>query len=278
MACTTSGAIWWSGDAVLPAVGERVDLGVGGEAGVSEATEQAHHREVELAMATVGGGIDEPAVAALVDEPVARPEVAVQTGPAARRRHRAAASRVGSASRSRAADARRRTARRRPGRAGRGAAAAAFRRTRPRSAMGSLGRPTAARRAPVLPSEARRCGLVQAGQRATELGLGRPCRPRPPRSTRGRGRVGRRRRRPRRRAPRARGTASAAASQRSPLASVVKNPAGGLGWVLAKTRRPSSRSKREGLGDVAASHDRTTRTALPSAVPTAWRRRSTAAG
>ena len=79
---------------------------------------------------------------------------------------------------------------------------------------------------------------------------------RPPdaRSTRARGTAGRRRRRRTPPAPRARARRPARASQRSPAASVVKNPAGGVGWVLANTRRPSSSSKRNAWRDVAAAH------------------------
>src|SRR6202042_2883312 len=66
-------------DAILPTRRERRHLLVGGEASRAEAAEQSHHREIELAVPAGRGGIDEPTVTARVDEPVAGPEVAVQT-------------------------------------------------------------------------------------------------------------------------------------------------------------------------------------------------------
>ena len=130
MAWTTSGAIWWSAHALLPAGGERVHLLVGGEAVGAEAAEEPHHRQVELAVAAVGGGVDQPAAAVDVDEPVAGPQVAVQPG---RRLGGAAdlAQAVG-VEPLEPGDGARRAARGRRGRAGRGAPGAGWRRTRPR--------------------------------------------------------------------------------------------------------------------------------------------------
>ena len=109
--------------------------------------------------------------------------------------------------------------------------------------------------APVLPSEARRGGLVQGRQRPAEVGLGRRAGRARPRSTRARGTAASPRPPSDTASTAGTRTASAAPSQRSPLASVVKNPGGGLGWVLANTRRSSARSKPIRLGDVAAPHD-----------------------
>ena len=65
-------------DALLPPVGEGIRVGIRGEARVAEPAEEAHHREVELAVATVRGGIDQPVATVGVDQPVAGPQVAVQ--------------------------------------------------------------------------------------------------------------------------------------------------------------------------------------------------------
>ena len=65
-------------DPISPSVGEREDLLVGGEAVVAEAAEQPHHGEVELAVAAVGGRVDQPAAPVGVDDAVAGPEITVQ--------------------------------------------------------------------------------------------------------------------------------------------------------------------------------------------------------
>ena len=44
----------------------------------AKAAEQLHHRKVELAVPTMGGWVDEPALSISVDDSVAGPEVAVQ--------------------------------------------------------------------------------------------------------------------------------------------------------------------------------------------------------
>ena len=67
-------------DAVLPRRRERERIAVGGEHLGTEAAEQAHHGEIELAMPTVGGGVDQPAVTGPVHQSVAGPQVAVQPG------------------------------------------------------------------------------------------------------------------------------------------------------------------------------------------------------
>ena len=63
---------------ILPTGLQRERLGVRGEANAREAAEEPHHREVELAMAAVGRGVDQPAAAAEIYQPVAGPQVAVQ--------------------------------------------------------------------------------------------------------------------------------------------------------------------------------------------------------
>jgi hypothetical protein len=56
---------------------ERCLLFIGGEAALGRTVEQAQHREVELAVAAVRGGIDQPGPLVAVSEDVAGPEVAV---------------------------------------------------------------------------------------------------------------------------------------------------------------------------------------------------------
>ena len=77
-ACTASGASWCSGTRVPPTIGERGDLRVGGERRVAEAAEQAHHRQVELAVAAEARRIDQPRPTGAIDEAVPGPQVAVQ--------------------------------------------------------------------------------------------------------------------------------------------------------------------------------------------------------
>jgi hypothetical protein len=64
-------------DALLPSVRQGVDLVVGGEARLAEAAEQPHHRQVGLAVPTVGRGVDDPRAAVHIGEHVAAPQVAV---------------------------------------------------------------------------------------------------------------------------------------------------------------------------------------------------------
>ena len=85
MAWTTSGAIWCSGTRSSQPARERVRLLVGGEAVGTEAAEQPHHRQVELAVPAVGGRVDQPAAPVDVDDPVAGPQVAVEPGGRLRR-------------------------------------------------------------------------------------------------------------------------------------------------------------------------------------------------
>src|SRR3954466_13098561 len=64
-------------DALFPTRFERKRLRVRGETFGTEPTEEPHHREVELTVASVRGGIDQPAATVGVDQTVARPQVAV---------------------------------------------------------------------------------------------------------------------------------------------------------------------------------------------------------
>ncbi len=143
-----------------------------------------------------------------------------------------------------------------------------LRRVELRPGVARLVRQTAATGgAAVLAPEGARRRPVERGQRAPEVGLG--ARPRlalldpAEHEERGLGAlaVGHRQHlRQRRPTP-------GSASHRSPAASVVKNPAGGDGCVLANTARPSSSSSRNAW---ATSPPRTTsarRTAAPERVP-----------
>ena len=77
-------------DSLVPTGGEREHFVVRGETVVAESAEQIHHRQIELAMSAVGRGIDQPAPPAESDQPVAAPQIAVQS----RRRFRWTAERV----------------------------------------------------------------------------------------------------------------------------------------------------------------------------------------
>ena len=59
---------------------ERGPLLIGGEAALGRTAEQAQHREIELAVTAVGGGIDQPGLLIAVGEDVAGPQVAVDAG------------------------------------------------------------------------------------------------------------------------------------------------------------------------------------------------------
>ena len=153
------------GNPVAPSAGERMDLVVGGEALVAEAAEQPHHRQVELTVAAVGGGIDQPALSRRVDEAIAGPQIAVQPG----RRL------VGGAELVEAAGEclQRRHGRRRQhvaGKTGEGKQPLRPVELGPRLAR-LVRQSPAAGRAPVLAAEDRRTGSVQGGEAATELRL-----------------------------------------------------------------------------------------------------------
>src|SRR5207253_5356518 len=66
------------GHSTFPSELQRVRLAVRGETFTREPTEEPHHCEVELAVASVGCRIDQPAAPFDIDQPVARPEVTVQ--------------------------------------------------------------------------------------------------------------------------------------------------------------------------------------------------------
>ena len=222
------------GDAVLPSRREREGVGVGLEARRAEATEEAHHRQVELPVAAEGGRIDQPVAPVGVNEPVAGPQVAVQPGRSARVARPARARSSATRSRSSITPGGRARAR---ARAVPGAAGATGVEVRP--GVGRVVRqPAATGRAAVRAPEAGCAGPVERRQLPPEGGI----RPRPigPVSIQPRARNGVGSSATARTAGRL--TAPASASQVRPAASVVKNPGGGLRWVLTKTRRPSARS------------------------------------
>src|SRR5579875_616560 len=68
------------GDPLPPSLGKRVALLVGGDQPPRQAAEKLQHRQVDLPVAAVGGGIDQPGVSGPVPEDVAPPQVAVEAG------------------------------------------------------------------------------------------------------------------------------------------------------------------------------------------------------
>jgi hypothetical protein len=66
------------GDAALPPAGERSHLGVRVERVRSESAEEAHHRQVELAVTAEARRVDQPGRSVDIDKPVARPQVTMQ--------------------------------------------------------------------------------------------------------------------------------------------------------------------------------------------------------
>ncbi len=228
--------------AVGPSRCERRDLLVGVEGGRTETAEEPHHRQIELAMTAVRGGIHQPVPPVGGPEAVPRPQVAVQP-----RRRLVGASELAET-------------RRDPTHAVDGGG-----RQRVRVACEARERhqPLRSRRTRTTSRSAR---SAVPGSRSSD---GRPARSRAPRPRAvGPGRRRSAARRPRRRAIRAAisihsrtrwlgassetastsGTAigpsavSPSRSHRSPAASVLKKWAGALGCVLANTVRPSARS------------------------------------
>ena len=156
------------GDPIRPPGGKREDLVVRGEAVVAEAAEQPHHGEVELAMAAVGGRVDQPATPLGVDEAVASPEITVQP-----RRWLDGTTDVGQPTGERPQPIDRRWRQRaRVGRqSGERQQATRAVELGPRRG-GIIRQRPAPRRAAVLSTEARRAGSVQGGESPTEVLLG----------------------------------------------------------------------------------------------------------
>ena len=222
------------GDPIRPPGGKREDLIVRGEAVVAEAAEQPHHGEVELAMAAVGGRVDQPATPLGVDEAVASPEITVQP-----RRSLDGTTDVAQPTGERPQPIDRRWRQR--GRVGRqsGERQQATRAVKLGPRRGGIIRQRPApRRAAVLPTEARCAARCRAASRRP-----RSCSVTPravPRSihdsTSSDGTSSE--------TASTDGTSTAPASRihASPAASVEKNPDGGARCVLTNTRRPSTSS------------------------------------